>query len=377
MKIAINCWVLRNKQLDGIGYFTVNTIQRMIVAHPEVSFVLLCDRNFHEDYFKGENVVIKRIFPPYRHPLLYVFFLECILPFYLRSLKPNLMLSAEGFCSLISSCKQIPVIYDINFEHHPENLTLKNRLYFRFFFSKFARKAVRIATISEYSKKDISNYYKIDHSKIDNVSCGINASFSKLSNEVIHQTRIQLTNGKPYFFFVGSMHPRKNIQRLIEAFELFKTKTGSDMKLVISGAILWKTEAMKERFQNSSFKEDIVFTGRVTDEQLGLYLGSACALAFVPIFEGFGLPIVEAFQAGVPVVCSNTTSLPEVAGNAAVFVNPMDINDIARGLTEIALMDAETRSECILKGDIQKNQFSWNRTAELLWNCIQKGINEN
>ena len=178
---------------------------------------------------------------------------------------------------------------------------------FRSFFPKFCRKATRIATISEYSKNDITQTYRINADKIDNVSCGINPGFYPLTHAEIEKTRNGISEGKPYFFFIGSMHPRKNIHRLIEAFEIFKQKTNSDIKLVISGAIRWKTSEMKNRFENSTYQNDIIFTGRVSDQQLHQYLGAAFALAFVPIFEGFGLPVVEAFQADVPVVCSNVT----------------------------------------------------------------------
>jgi len=158
MKIAINCWVLRNKQLDGIGYFTVNSISRIIRSHPEVQFQVLCDKKFSEPYFDFPNVTRHYIFPALRHPVLYVLYMEFILPFFLRKHRPDLFVSAEGFLSLLSGCKQLPIIYDINFEHKPEDLKLKNRLYFRFFFKRFARKARRIATISESSKRDIAGF---------------------------------------------------------------------------------------------------------------------------------------------------------------------------------------------------------------------------
>jgi len=181
MKIAINCWVLRTKQLDGIGYFTVNSISRIIRSHPDVQFQVLCDKKFTEPYFDFPNVTKHPVFPALRHPVLYVLYMEFILPFFLRKHRPDVFVSAEGFLSLLSGCKQLPIIYDINFEHKPEDLKLRNRIYFRFFFKRFARKARRIATISEYSKQDIASFYKIDAAKIDNVSCGINSNSLPLS----------------------------------------------------------------------------------------------------------------------------------------------------------------------------------------------------
>jgi len=373
MTIAINCWILRNKKLDGIGYFTVNTVANLIRQHPEIQFQILCDKKFTEDYFDFPNVTKHKIFPALRHPVLYVIYMELVLPFFLRKHKPDLMVSMDSFLSLLSGCKQIPVIYDINFEHKPEDIALKNRIYYRFFTKRFAKKAKRIATISEYSKRDIADFYKIDTTLIDNVSCGINSNFSPLSNEEIIAVRDKWSKGKPYFFFVGSMHPRKNIKRLIDGFNLFKERTQSDFKLVLAGSLLWQKTDIEDSYINSQYKDDIIFTGRLSDADLQKVLGAAYALSFVPIFEGFGLPIVEAFQSGVPVICSNVTSMPEVAGDAALMVDPFNIDSIANGMNKLA-DNNELRNELIDKGHQQKKLFSWSRTAELLWDCIQKAV---
>jgi len=373
MTIAINCWILRNKKLDGIGYFTVNTVANLIRQHPEIQFQILCDKKFTEDYFDFPNVTKHKIFPALRHPVLYVIYMELVLPFFLRKHKPDLMVSMDSFLSLLSGCKQIPVIYDINFEHKPEDIALKNRIYYRFFTKRFAKKAKRIATISEYSKRDIADFYKIDTTLIDNVSCGINSNFSPLSNEEIIAVRDKWSKGKPYFFFVGSMHPRKNIKRLIDGFNLFKERTQSDFKLVLAGSLLWQKTDIEDSYINSQYKDDIIFTGRLSDADLQKVLGAAYALSFVPIFEGFGLPIVEAFQSGVPVICSNVTSMPEVAGDAALMVDPFNIDSIANGMNKLA-DNNELRNELIDKGHQQKKLFSWSRTAELLWECIQMAV---
>ena len=373
MKIAVNCWVLRNKQLDGIGNFTVETLPRIIRAHPEVEFMILCDKHFTESYFDFPNVTKHHIFPPYRHPLLYVAFMEWTVRRFLAKHKPDIFLSMEGFLSLGSPCRQLPIIYDLNFEEYPQDLTFKNRVYFRSFFPRFARKAARIATISEYSKEDIVKRYKISAGQIDNVSCGIKEVFGPLREEEKVLTRQEYTSGNEYFFFVGSMHPRKNIVRLLQAFDLYKKEHPSKVRLVLSGHILWDDTSINQVLDQLSCRQDIVFTGRVTDDQLRRLIGSALCLSFVPTFEGFGLPIVEAFQAGVPVICSNTTSMPEVAGNAAIQVDPFNINDIAGAMGRVSA-DQRLRDDMIQKGFVQKNIFTWDRTASLLYDCILRAL---
>jgi len=376
MTIAINCWVLRQKKLDGIGFFTVNTISRIIRNNPDVKFVILCDKNYKENYFDFENVIHKRVFPPYRHPLLYFIFLEFVVPFVLRKLKPDVFVSAEGFLSLSSNCKQLPVIYDLNFEHFPENLAFKNRIYFKFFFKRFAKKANRIATISEYSKKDIIDFYGIPENKIDNVSCGINSDFKSLTTEEKLIAKNKFSEGKPYFFFIGSVHPRKNVNRLLQAFMIFKEKTDSDFNLVIGGTMMWNNSDIIKTYESSKYKNNIKFVGRLSNEDLKLALGAAYALAFVPVFEGFGLPIVEAFEANVPVLTSNVTSLPEVAGDAAIYANPFKVDEITDGLVQLYKNENGLIDDLISKGRIQKNKFSWEKTASLLWDSISKVANE-
>ena len=371
MKIAINTWILRNKNLDGIGYLTVNTISTLIKNNPTVEFQILCDKGYTEDYFNVPNVTHYKIFPALRHPVLYVFFMEVVLGLFLRKHKPDLLISSDGYLCLNSSTKQLPIICDINFEHNPKDLPFRNRVYFRFFYKKFARKGQRVATISEYSKQDISSYYNVDISKIDNISCGIDNKFTILNDEEKLATKSKWSNGKEYFFFLGSMHPRKNIKRLIDAFNLFKKQNESDMKLLLGGSILWQASDFKEAYENSNFKDDIVFLGRLNDADLKQVLGAAYCLAFAPIFEGFGLPIVEAFEAGVPVICSNVTSMPEVAGDATLLFNPFEIQEIADAMSRI-YKDKNLRQELISKGHQQKLKFTWDNTAKLLWQSAMK-----
>jgi glycosyltransferase involved in cell wall biosynthesis len=375
MKIVFNCWLLRNRQLDGIGNFTVQVMQRIIQNHPEQHFDVLVDKQFENIYFDFPNVTLHRIFPALRHPLLYIFFLEIRLPLYLKKIKPDLVVAMDGFLSLISHTKQLPVVYDLNFEHYPENLPWRNRVYYKFFFPRFVRKANRVITISEYSKNDIIKTYGFPSNKIDNVYCGISEYFSLCNDEEKSKTRMQYAGGKEYYFFAGTMHPRKNIIRLIQAFDVFKKNSLNDIKLVLAGHIMWDDASIKSLIENSVIKDDVVLAGRVSNEELRLLLGSARALVFVPVFEGFGLPIVEAWQCGAPVICSNVTSIPEVAGDAAIIVDPFNIDQIANAMN--TMLDDDVRRQYIDAGQKRKQLFSWEETARLFWDSVQHALNND
>lgn len=370
MTIAFNCWILRNKNVDGIGNVVIETLRPMIAAHPEVKFQLLCDKNFTEDYFNFPNVEIHRIFPPYRHPLLYIFYLEIVMAAFLKKHRPDVFVGMDGMISLRTATKQIALIHDLNFEHYPQHLPFRNRVYYRYFFRRFAAKADKIVTISQYTKKDMIEVYKIDAKKIDVIILGAKEIFKPLADDDIQITKEKYAQGQPYFFFVGSLHARKNILRLMQAFDVFKKQNPCNVKLVLAGNILWEADEIKNIYQSLVHKNDIIFTGRVSDEELKQLLGAALALTFVPLFEGFGLPIVEAFQAGVPVICSNVTSMPEVAGDAALQVNPFDVNDIATAMKKI-YNDENLRKSLVEKGQHRKEIFNWKNTAAQLFECIK------
>ncbi|MCE3227477.1 MAG: a-glycosyltransferase [Bacteroidetes bacterium] len=288
-------------------------------------------------------------------------------------MNPDLFLSPDGFLCLGATCKQLPVIHDLNFIHHPKDVKWMTGKYYNHYFPKFAKTASRIATVSEYSKADIIKNYGIDAAKIDVVYNGINSFFRPLSEEEKITTRKKFSSSKNYFVNVGSLHPRKNIASLIRAFAAFKKETGSDMKLLLAGPHFWGVKDIYSAIDENNLKEDIVFTGRLADEDLASVLGAATALTFVPYYEGFGIPLVEAMEARVPIITSNVTSLPEVAGNAALLVDPFNTDEIKNAMVKL-YRDEKLRTDLIQKGLIQKEKFSWDKSADLLWKSIEKAV---
>jgi glycosyltransferase involved in cell wall biosynthesis len=141
------------------------------------------------------------------------------------------------------------------------------------------------------------------------------------------------------------------------------------MKLLLGGHILWDDDSIKSTMDRITSGKDVVFTGRLSDDELKNLLGAAFALSFVPTFEGFGLPIVEAFQAEVPVICSNTTSMPEVAGDAAILVDPFEVKEIAGAMQQMSSNEM-LRKELVERGKLQKMKFTWQKTADRLYRCM-------
>lgn len=375
LKIAVNTRLLLKGKLEGIGWFTFENLKRITSQHPEHQFYFLFDRKFSDEFVFADNVHPIVVHPQARHPILYYLWFEQTIPRTLKKIGADMFLSTDGYLSLKTKVPSMNVFHDLNFEHYPKDLPWIERKFYRHFFPEYAHKAQRIATVSEYSKSDIVKLYGVDKEKIDVVYNGANEKFKPLNDSIKNKTRQRFTGGAPYFLFVGSLHPRKNIARMLPAFDQFKQTDNQGIKLVIVGEKKWWTEEIEAAYTNMNFKDDVVFAGRLNANDLHYVIGSALATSYVSYFEGFGIPIIESFSCDVPVITSNVTSMPEVAGDAAVLVDPFSIDSIAAGYQKMA-NDETLRSSLIEKGRERRKMFSWQKTSERLWCSMQKLMTE-
>ncbi len=373
MNIAVNTRLLIQNKLDGIGWFTYESLKRITSQHPEHHFFFIFDREYDPAFLFSDNITPVIQYPHARHPVLYYTWFEIALPKLLDRIKPDLFLSPDGFLSLKTPVRSLTVFHDLNFEHYPEDIPFWTRKYYRHYFPKYAAKAARIATVSTYSKEDIVKQYHVNPDKIDVVYDGWNEMYAPLSEVQKAKYREDLTGGAPYFIFIGTLHPRKNLVNLFKAFDLFKKSNPSDVKLLIVGAKKWWTRDIDFAYNRMNFSDDVIFTGRLNIEDLAGALGSALALTYVSYFEGFGIPIVEAFRCDVPVITSNVTSMPEVAGDAALYVDPFDPESIAEALYK-AYQYESIRSDLVVRGRRRKELFSWQQTADRLWESIERAV---
>jgi glycosyltransferase involved in cell wall biosynthesis len=374
LRIAVNTRLLLKNKLEGIGWFTYESFKRIVTAHPEHEFHFIFDRQWNNDFIFAQNVIPHKISPPARHPFLIYAWYEYALPALLKKLNADILVSPDAFTSLKAHIKKLTVIHDINFEHYPQQMSVLNTKLYKYYTPRIAKTSRRIATVSEFSKTDLINHYNIDASKIDVVYNGSNSNFKPVNESVKNKIKAQYTGGNDFFIFIGALNPRKNLARLFNAFDRFKQETASNIKYVIVGEKMYWSNDIKEAFNNMKFKNDVIFTGRLEPEQLGHLLGSAVAITYASVFEGFGIPIIEAFNAETPVITSNTSSMPEIAGDAALIVDPFNPQSIAEAMTNIANNKA-LRKQLIEKGRKRKTLFSWDKTAENVWSSIEKTIN--
>ncbi len=369
MILGVSTRVLLKGKLEGIGWFTHEILRRLVAAHPEHEFVFFFDRPYDESFVYGSNVRPVVVPPPARHPILWVLWAEFTLPRALKKHRCDAFLALDTY--MPTSCQKptITIIHDLGFIHVPQQVPALVRAYYNRFYRIFARVATRVGTVSEYCRQDIAAKYDIAPEKIDVVYNGIRDVFRPVSHEDAETTRHQYVAGKPYFVFVGALQPRKNVEGLLRAYDAFRSRNASETRLVIVGRRAWLDQGIRDTYENMTFKDDVVFTGYVDDPTLARIVASARAMTFVPFFEGFGVPAVESMQCGVPVIASNSSSLPEITQGAALLVDPNDDDAIAEAMARID-SDPELREQLSQVGIERAKAFSWDTSAQKVWEMV-------
>jgi glycosyltransferase involved in cell wall biosynthesis len=370
LHIAVNTrFLLPGGQLEGIGRFTFETLKRLVAAHPEHTFHLLFDRAFDARYLVGPNVVPHVLLPSARHPFLWVAWFEGAVALWLRRHHPAVFLSPDGYTTLATRVPRVMVFHDLAFEHFPEHMSVLEHRYYRFFAPRFARASAQLVAVSEATKQDLVRTYGVAPAKISVAGNAADAHFQPQSAAAQTATRERYAAGKPYFLFVGALHPRKNLANLLRAFDQFKQQTGAATKLLIVGRTAWKAGPMFDVYQQLRFRHDVHLTGRVTEDELVQLYAAALATAYVPLLEGFGIPIIEAQACASPVLTSDCSSMPEVAGGAALLADPQDSGAIADALVRLH-QEPELRALLIEKGLQNVQRYSWQHSADVLWQAV-------
>jgi len=374
MKVAVNARFLLTDYLEGYGYFIYETFKHIIKNHPEHEFIFIFDRPFDKRFLLSSNVKAIIAGPPARHPLLWKLWYDIKVPAVLRKFKADVFISCDGFCSLTTKVPQCLVVHDLAFLHYP-SFTKKSHLFFyKKYTAKFLNKAKSVATVSEFSKRDIISQYKIPADKIDIVYNAAKEIFHPLSYEEKKITKEKYTEGKEYFAYAGAIHPRKNLINLLKAFSGFKKRQQTNMKLVVAGRLAWKYESFIKSLKTYKYRNDVVMTGYLNEEELVKIIGAAYAVVYPSFFEGFGVPVLEAMNCNTPVITSTGSSMQEIAKDAVLYADANNHNDIADKMMRV-YKDENLRNELIQKGKHIVQLYSWDKTAELLWQTVLKAVN--
>jgi glycosyltransferase involved in cell wall biosynthesis len=285
---------------------------------------------------------------------------------------PDLFFAACYFTPVFGKCRLVSVVYDLTTLVIPEYAALREEFSVRM--ANTLKRSSRIMAISEYVKGDLCRLGGADPEKIDVIPLGVDTErFNAQSGrEDVSGVRARLNLTGPYILYVGNLSPHKNLARLIRAFARLKREHSLPHKLVLCGKTRWGA-GLKELSAELGAGESVVFPGFVPDQDLPFLYGGAEIFAYPSLYEGFGLPPVEAMASGVPVLASNSSSLPEVCGNAAVLVDPLSDAEIYNGLEKLTLSSA-LRTKLSAEGLKRAALFTWNRTAELTLKAFESAL---
>lgn len=373
MIIAVNTRFLLVDYLEGYGYFIQETFKRITQQYPEHQFIFIFDRPYDQRFVFGNNVKAIVVGPPARHPLLWKLWYDIKIPALLKKYKADVFVSCDGFCSLRTKVPQCLIVHDLSFLHYPSFIRKSHLFFFKKYTPKFLAKAKSVATVSAFSKNDILKQYHIEEDKVDVVFSAAKENFIPLNFEERQLVKDKYTNGKEYFLYTGAIHPRKNLLHLLKAFSLFKKRQQSNMKLVLAGRLAWKYESFIQDLQSYKYRDDVVMTGYLQEGELIKITGAAYAMVYPSLFEGFGVPVLEAMQCNVPVIASVKSAMQEIAGDAALYADAENYTAIADEM-KLLYKDENLRKELIQKGQRRAKEYSWDKTADLLWHSILKAV---
>lgn len=371
MTIAVNTRYLVNGQPKEYGDFLHQVLHRMVKKHPEYMFIFIFDRPYEKTFVFEKNVTPVVTGPAVKGPLLRKFWYDIKLPAVLRRYKADVFLSCDGACSLRARLPQCIVVEDLAFLHYPSFFKKAEVRYHKKYTSRFLNKAAVIATLSEFSKKDIAEQYKIATDKINVIGSAAKEIFRPMSSEEKSLIKEKYTAGKEYFVYSGLIHPRKNLMNLLKAFSVFKKRQKTNMKLVLAGALAPGYGSFAESLKSYKYRDDVVLTGRIEEAERARITAAGWGLIYPSLAEGFGIPVAEAMQCGVPVITSAHSAMQEITKGAGLYVDAGSHTAIADKMM-LLYKDEKLRQELAEKGREVVKAYSWDNTATLLWQSILK-----
>ncbi|KPU43695.1 spore coat protein SA [Oxobacter pfennigii] len=359
MKIAFNGLVI-DKYKAGVGHYGYNLMKSLInkisqYDNIDITFFLQQDINIESQAVK----YYKKFISPSERMLNEQF----LFPLKLKMNDYDLVHYIDYSSSIINFNQRfLTTIHDLTFLKYPETFPAKNRKLKTFLTPYSIKRSEKIITISENTKSDIINFFPEAQGKIKVIYPG-KGDYRRVENfSIIEKVKIKYNLPDNYILFVGTMEPRKNISRLIEAFEIIYSHN-KDISLVLLGGKGWLYKEIFNKIEYSKAKSNIRYIGYAAQADMPAIYSGSNMLVYPSLYEGFGLPPLEAMSCGVPVIVSDTSSLPEVVGDAGLYIDPYNVESISERINNF-LIDSNLREECIRKGLLRADKFNWDSTAE-------------
>lgn len=359
MRIGIDCRII-DKWPSGMGRYAVNLVQHLARMDLENEYIIFTNHSDSISKFivGAENFRLRLL-----RSSTFSVWEQVELPVAIRKEGLDIFHSLSFCMSIIQPCLSIMTIYDLIHLLFPRNYSRSLSLYYKTIVAHCVRKVDRIMTVSYSSKRDIVNLLNVPEDKISVIYGAPDEQF-KPTGDIYIRNRLDKIYGisKPYVLYVGNMRPHKNLMGLLKAFYRCRQK-GLDFMLVICGERMYSYRELYRRAVGLDMEKEVVFTGVVPDEDLVMLYNGAGALVLPSLYEGFGLPPLEAMVCGTPVIASRTASLSEVLRDVAILFDPGNISELAGAIEEVLINDG-LRERLCRKGLERTRMFSWSDTAK-------------
>lgn len=378
LKISIDGQLFLKGEKTGIGWFAHNILKNL--SFHEKEYQLNCftlgygkKRRVNVEQYKEYGYKIHKI--SWFNDVFYRIVSSCIpLPYrFFFGSKTKVSLFFNYIIPPGVSGSKIVVIHDMTYKRYPETVRFRTRKNLELLLSKTCKRADTIITISQFSKSEIMKYLNVPEEKIKIISLGVDTKYynNNYTGDNIKKIQKKYNVDYEYFLYLGTIEPRKNIERLIRAYAVLYNQKNDIPKLVLVGKKGWMYKEIFRVVDELDLQNMVIFLGYIDICDVPLLLGGAITFVFPSLYEGFGLPVLEAMACGTPVITSNVASLPEVVGNAALLVDPMDIESIKNAMLKI-LIDPCLKEQLSVLGIQQAKKFSWKETARQIEKIIDE-----
>jgi len=379
MKVAFDAQLLFEKEKTGIGWCAKNLID-CLIEFPEIECTLNC-------FLMRDRIRAKKVLKEYRDKGCHILqsqwmpariynHLERIFPFPYQVVFGNKATITQFFNYTVPfgvAGKCVTMVYDMAFLACPNTVTKKTRNWLEKNIRNYCKRADVIVTISEFSRQEIHKYLCIPLERIEVMYCGVDLKryHPDYSKEQIEAVKHKCGIRGDYLLYLGTLEPRKNLETLVDAYRLIKEQVPDVPKLVLAGKKGWMYEGLFEKIKTFGLEKDILFPGYLAEEEVPALLCGARVFIFPSLYEGFGIPPLEAMACGTPVVISDASSLPEIVGDAGLQVPAKDAEKMAEKIEKL-LTDNILWEKCRQAGLERARKFTWDKSAQKLVEVYQR-----
>lgn len=361
---------------QGYGYYLYECFRRIAIANPEDEFIFISTGEPDRELLLPAKCKIIVAGPASNYPLLWKFWYDLKIPRILKKYKADLFVSCEGRCSLTTRVPQCLFVRELSFLDNPFLLKKAEQVFYRHNMPKFLNKATNIITFSAAIKNEIVAKYRIQPDKIDAVTYSVREIFQPLTDPVKTSVKEKYTAGSEFFISMGPIEQSKNLQSLLKAFSIFKKRQANKWKLLVTGAASAGSKEFLESLKTYKYRDDVVLTGHLSDEELVRVLGSAYALLNSSFKKTISAPVLEAARSNVAILSTTNSSLHQLSPDSALFADPFDYHDIAEKIM-LLYKDENLRSRLIENAKGLSEQCNFSNAVSRLSQAIRASANSS